>query len=148
MTRTADLEQLTAKFLGAMHLTLTPTITEAEDHVRIDLTGPDAYLLLEKKGTVLDALQLVMGKVAERTLNLDKRLVVDCEQFRSGTEADLIKAALEVAKTVRLEGRPMQLEPMNPYQRRLVHLALQNEPGVSSQSHGDGFLKRITISPV
>ncbi len=147
MHATSELEQIVRTFIEKMNLSLTPAISEDDDTVRVDLTGPDAYLLLERRGSVLDALQLLMGKVAETRLGLDKRFVVDCEGYRRKTEDELVQAALRAAEQVRKLGHPVELEPMNSYERRLIHVALQKEPGVSTESQGDGFIKKIIISP-
>ncbi|HKY31523.1 MAG TPA: R3H domain-containing nucleic acid-binding protein [Candidatus Polarisedimenticolia bacterium] len=147
MDRRHDIEELARRFLDAMKLSLTASVTEEPDSFQVDLGGPDAYLLLERKGGVLDALQLVMGKVAEARLQLDKRLVVDCEGYRKGRDAELVQIALSAADKVRKLRQPMELAPMNPYERRLVHLALAEQEGVASASQGDGFLKRILITP-
>ncbi len=147
MDRLSELEGLVQTFLEAMNLSLTHTCSEDEDCIRVDLEGPDSYLLLERRASALDALQLILGKVASRRLDLEKRLVVDCEGHRRGYEQRLVETAVRTAEKVRQIGECLELEPMNPYERRLVHIALQKEPGVASESHGDGFLKRILISP-
>lgn len=147
MDRPREVERLTQTFLEAMGLSLTPTVSEQEDSIQIDLSGPDSYLLLERKGSVLEAMQLLLGKVAESELGAGKRVVVDCDGYRREREQALIDEALQVAEKVRRLGAPIELEPLNPYERRLVHLAISEEPGVASESQGDGFLKRIVISP-
>lgn len=147
MDRLSDVEELVLTFLQAMDMSLTATVTEEKDCLRVDLEGPDSFLLLERKGSLLDALQLILSKVAARKLELEKRLVVDCEGHRRGCEQELVETAVRTAERVRELGQCLELEPMNPYERRLVHLALQEEPGVATESQGDGFLKRIIISP-
>jgi spoIIIJ-associated protein len=122
-------------------------VTEHDDSYHVDLRGPDSYLLRERQGSVLEALQLLLAKVAETRLGLDRRVVVDCEGFRQGRDQQLIDLALSAADKVRRSGKPVELAPMNPYERRLVHLAIAEEPGVATESQGDGFLKRILITP-
>src|SRR5678816_3644199 len=90
MDRQNDIEQLALTFIKAMQLSLTPSVTETEDSIQINLSGADAYLLMERKGSVLEALQLLIGRVAESQLGLDKRLVVDCEGFRKDREQDRV----------------------------------------------------------
>jgi len=148
MHKVAEVEGIVRTFLDAMGLSLDAVVTEADDHVAVDLSGQDAYLLLERKGMVLEALQLLMGKVAETRLGLEKRLVVDCQGYRRGQEEELIAAARRTAADVRHRREPMELAPMNPYERRLVHIALKDEEGIVTESSGDGFLKVIVISPV
>ncbi len=147
MDKRRELEELTGTFLKAMHLSLQVEASERDDSYRVDLQGPDAYLMLERQGSVLEALQLVLSKVAEVKLGLEKRLVVDCDGYRQGRDQELVDMARAAAEKVRKSGQPLELALMNPYERRLVHVALSEEPGVATESQGDGFLKRILISP-
>ena len=142
-----EVEEITHAFLGAMNLSLTPAITETEDRIQIDLSGPDAYLLLERKGSVMEALQLLLAKVAESRTGLTKRIVLDCEGYRGGRDNELAELAHTAAEQVRKSHQAVEMEPLNSYERRIVHITLANEPGVSSHSEGDGFLKRIIVSP-
>ena len=147
MDKQHELRELTETFLRAMKLSLEMEVSEQDDSYRIDLRGADSYLLQERQGNVLEALQILLGKVAETRLGLDKRVVVDCEGFRQGRDQELIDLALSAADKVRRSGQPVELAPMNPYERRLVHLAIADEAGVATESQGDGFLKRILITP-
>jgi len=143
-----EVEEIAHAFLDAMHLSLTPTVTETDDRIQVDLAGPDAYLLLERKGSVMEALQLLLAKVAESRTGLTKRVVLDCEGYRGGRDSELADLAIMTAEKVRKTRQPVQMEPLNSYERRIVHLTLADEPGVSSHSEGEGFLKRIIVSPV
>jgi|SRR5688572_17983326 len=147
MDKQHELRELTETFLRAMKLSLDMEVSEQDDCYRIDLRGADSYLLQERQGNVLEALQILLAKVAETRLGLDKRVVVDCEGFRQGRDQELIDLALSAADKVRRSGQPVELAPMNPYERRLVHLAIADEAGVATESQGDGFLKRILITP-
>jgi len=147
MDKPHELRELTETFLRAMKLSLEMEVSEQDDCYRIDLHGADSYLLRERQGNVLEALQILLAKVAETRLGLEKRVVVDCEGFRQGRDQELIDLALAAADKVRRSGQPVELAPMNPYERRLVHLAIADEAGVATESQGDGFLKRILITP-
>ncbi len=150
MSLPEGVEELTQTFLREIGLNLTPTFRETPEAIWVELEGPDNYLLLERQGIVLESLQLLMGKVAARQLNLAKRLVVDCEGRRRQEEEDLLHQALQAAEQVRRDGRQQELPPMNAYDRRLVHLELAQIEGVSTSSvdvpGGEG-LKKIVISP-
>lgn len=148
MDKRLELQELTGTFLKAMKLSLEMEVTEQGDSFHVDLRGPDSYLLRERQGSVLEALQLLLAKVAETRLGLDKRVVVDCDGYRQGRDQQIVDLALSAADKVRRSGQPVELAPMNPYERRLVHLAIADEPGVATESQGDGFLKRILITPV
>lgn len=147
MDRLREVEQLAQEFLDAMKLSLAANVTETETQITVDLSGADSYLLLERKGAVLEALQLLMGRVAESLPGFDKRLMIDCDGYRRGLETQLVEEARSTAEKVRKSGQAMELAPMNPYERRLVHIALQDEEGISAASSGEGFIKTIVISP-
>jgi spoIIIJ-associated protein len=147
MDKRHELEELTGTFLQAMKLSLEMEVTERDDSFHVDLRGPDSYLLRERQGSVLEALQLLLAKVAETRLGVEKRVVVDSEGFRQGRDQQIIDLALSAADKVRRSGQPVELAPMNPYERRLVHVAIADEQGVATESQGDGFLKRILITP-
>jgi len=141
-----ELTELARIFVEGMGINLSISVTEQEDHYRIDLEGEDAWLLVEKKAAPLDALQLLVGKVAEKRFRLDKRIVVDCDGVRRARESDLQEMARAAAEKVIRLSTPIELEPMNPYERRLVHLALTDQEGVQTSSVGEGYLKRVQIS--
>jgi spoIIIJ-associated protein len=104
--------------------------------------GPDKQLLLWKDGELLLALQHVLNKLST------EKVQVDCEFFRKRKEKKIHEYALQAAQHVRQSGRNEILELMNPYERRLVHIAVNQIPGITSESLGDGFLKRVKIFPV
>jgi spoIIIJ-associated protein len=103
--------------------------------------------MLEKKAAGLDAFQLILAKVAERKLGAERRVIVDCQGHRRDRDQALEKLARDAAEKVRRTSQAMELEPMNPYERRLVHLALSEIQGVATSSIGDGFIKRVRITP-
>jgi len=147
MDRLHELEELARSLLEPLGLKLTVSAAAEQDNDRLELDGPDAWLMVEKKGAGLDAFQFILGKVAERKFGPERRVVVDCQGHRRGRDEQVEKSAREAAERVRKTSQPVELEPMNPYERRLVHLALSDAKGVSTSSVGDGFIKRVRISP-
>jgi len=146
--RLRELDELARTFLDAMRLSLTARVSEDDESFTVDLEGADSYLLLERKARVLDALQMILGKVAQRRLGLEKRVVVDCEGHRLGRRRELEQIALNAAEKARKMREPVELAPMNSYERRIVHLALKEAGDVETASLGDGFLKSVVIKPV
>ena len=104
--------------------------------------GPDKQLLLWKDGQLLLALQHVLNKIS------GEKVQVDCEFFRKRKEKKIHEYALQAAQQVRQTGRNEILELMNPYERRIVHIAVNQVAGITSESLGDGFLKRVKVFPV
>ena len=112
------------------------------------MRGPDDRLIIGRHGDVLDAFQYLVSRMFVRDPGFEGiRIAVDCAGYRHRHDQDLEDRARSVADRVRRSGEAVQLEPMNPYQRRVVHIALRDEPGIKTFSTGEGFLRRLTIGP-
>lgn len=110
------------------------------------MRGADDRLIIGRHGDVLDAFQYLLGRMFVKDAAFEGiRISVDCSGYRHRHDQDLEERARGVADRVRRSGIAVQLEPMNPYQRRIVHLALREEPGIKTFSTGEGFLRRLTI---
>ncbi len=133
--------------LAAMGLQLTADQEETADHVRINLSGDGADVLLRRKGEVLDALQVIVNTAFRRDARGDRHYVIDALEFRRGKDAELRQMAQFLIEKVKLNGAPQEIGPLNPYARRIVHLAVSEDPAVTSESIGDAFLKTVVISP-
>src|SRR6185436_2094347 len=104
--------------------------------------------LADSNGQVLEALQYLVSKMVSRMLTDNVRVLVDAGAFRRGRDEALRERALAAAEQARADGRKLRLDPLNPYERRVVHLALKEVGGVRTYSIGRGYLKRVTIEPV
>jgi spoIIIJ-associated protein len=134
------------KVTGAMGLDLEVTVEENDDHVRLNLAGDEADALLRRKGETLDALQVVVNTAFRRDARGDRHYVVDALGFRKGKDAELRQMAQFLMDKVRQSGEPQEIGPLNPYARRIVHLAVTEDTSLSSESIGDAFLKTVVIS--
>jgi len=132
--------------VGAMGLDLSVDVEETPDNVRLNLTGEGADLLLRRKGDALDALQIIVNTVFRRDARGDRHYVVDALGFRKGKDTELRQMALLLMDKVRTTGVPQEMEPLNPYARRIVHLTVAEGEGLTSESIGDAFLKSVVIS--
>jgi len=130
----------------AMGLDLEPDLEETPDHLRVNLTGEGADSLLQRRGEALDALQVIVNTVFGRDARGDRHYVVDALGFRKGKDAELKQMALQLMDKVRTSGATQEIGPLNPYARRIVHLAVAEDEQLSSESIGDAFLKTIQIS--
>jgi spoIIIJ-associated protein len=130
------------KLLEVFPLEVTYQIRRKSDIVFVIFDGADKQLLLWKDGQLLLALQHVLNKISSQ------KVQVDCEFFRKRKEKRLREYAQQVARQVSDSGRNEILDLMNPYERRIVHIAVNQIPGIASESLGEGFLKRIKIYPV
>jgi spoIIIJ-associated protein len=132
--------------VGAMGLTLTPTIEETPDGTRINMEGEDGGVLVRRGGEGLQALQHLAATAFRKQLGEDSRIVVDCNGFRKDKDAELKQMALYMVEKARSSGVPQEMGPLNPYERRIVHLAIAEDPAATSESIGDAFMKTVIIS--
>jgi spoIIIJ-associated protein len=128
-------------------LNLTPRILQGEDRLEVDLSGEDVDWCFADDGELVGSVEHLLPRLI-RSLAGEAPLVrVDCDNFQEIREERLRSLAQQVAEEVRRKGRPRTLEPMNPADRRIVHITLADDPGVVSESSGDGYFKRVTIRP-
>jgi spoIIIJ-associated protein len=131
---------------GAMGLDLQVEIEETPDNIRLNLTGDGAEALLGRRGETLDALQVIDNTAFRRDARGDRHYVVDAMGFRKDKDAELRQITQSLMAKVRSSGAPQEIGPLNPYARRIVHLAVAEDTGLSSESIGDAFLKSVVIS--
>jgi spoIIIJ-associated protein len=131
--------------LTAMGLPLEIAITDTPDSVRVDLTGEQGEVLLRRRAEALDALQHIVNTAFRRELKDDRTFVVDCMGYRQAKDTELRQMARFMMERAKASG-PQEMGPLNPYARRLVHLTVAEDPGMSSESIGDAFLKTVIIS--
>jgi spoIIIJ-associated protein len=115
--------------------------------VFIDIMGRDLGLLIGRRGENLSQFQYLVNLLLNRQTDDWVRAIVDVEGYRIRREESLIGLAERVGRQVARNRRPISLEPMPPNERRVVHLTLQNQPDVSTESSGDEPLRRVTINP-
>jgi spoIIIJ-associated protein len=121
--------------------------TEDDRQVIIDLSGPDKNLLLDNKGQLLSSLQYLLSKIFSNDRGFQSKVILDCDGYRKLREKELREIARKGASIAKSKGREYLLGFMNPYERRLIHITLKNDPGVTTKSRGDKFIKRVAIIP-
>lgn len=134
-----------AQALGAnCHL----DVREDETAVVASLSGPDAGLLIGRRGRTIDAVQQVVGAIAYRAQTEPRKaVVVDVASYRARREARLADTARRAAERVRRTGETVALEPMTPTERRLVHLSLRDVEGVTTRSEGEEPYRHVVVFP-
>ena len=145
-TLTSDIAKFVQTVVGAMGADLMATVEETPEATRINLDGEDGGVLVRRGGEGLQALQHLVATAFRRQLGDDNRIVVDCNNYRRDKDAELKKMAKFVADKAKSSGAPQEMGPLNPYERRIVHLAIAEDPTVSSESIGDAFMKTVIIS--
>ena len=134
------------RFNEAIGLTSPVAVEPSPDGPRLNLTGEDAELLVRHRGEPLKALQHVVDMAFGRHLDDDKRVFIDALGYRKGKDLELRQMAKYLAGKAKETGLDQQLGPLNPYERRIVHMAAAEIPGVFTESIGDAFTKTVTIS--
>jgi spoIIIJ-associated protein len=120
---------------------------EEPSTVFIDILGRDLGMLIGRRGEHLAQLQYMINVLANKHLDTWTRVIIDVEGYRSRREESLIGLAQRVARQVARNRRPISLEPMPPNERRVVHVALRDDPNVTTSSAGEAALRRVTIYP-
>ncbi len=111
----------------------------------LDISSEYSSIIIGKKGKNLDAIQLIVNVYAGQLQN-HMKVMVDSENYRMRHEEFLVRLAFKTAQSVKKSGRSKLLEPMNPFERRLVHTALNGIEGIETKSEGEGLFKQVRIS--
>lgn len=123
-------------------------LKEGESKVYVELASKmHSGLIIGKKGKTLESLQFLINLIVNHKTGSDKKIILDIESYRAKRERALKKMSREIAFKVIKTGKPWTLEPMNPFERRLVHLTLQNDSRVTTKSEGQGIYRKVTILP-
>ena len=136
---------LNAIFDGA-GLDLRAQIDAEEAGCFLNIEGTDSSLLLSEGGELLEALQHILNQAFGRVLAKEERIVCDVENFRATREAELRAMARHAAERVRSSGVPFTFGPMNPNERRVIHMALAEETDLHTESVGEGTARRLKVS--
>jgi spoIIIJ-associated protein len=143
---TQSVSQFLERFTTALGVTSTVVVEQTVDGPRLNLTGDDVEILVRHRGEPLKALQTVVDTAFGRSLPGEQRIFVDALEYRKGKDVELRRMAKLLAEKAQQTGLDQQLGPLNPYERRLVHLAVAEIPGATTESIGDAFSKTVLIS--
>lgn len=142
----ATVVQFLHRFTAALGIENDVAAEESPEGLRLNLSGDQAEILIRHRGEALKALQHVVDTAFGRELEDGKRIFIDALEYRKGKDIELGKMAKFLAEKVKQTGLDQQLGPLNPYERRIVHLAVAEIPGVTTESIGDAFSKTVIIS--
>lgn len=133
---------------GAMNMTVVidTAFDETENTLDINLSGDEMGVLIGKRGATLDSLQYLVSLVVNKGREDYIRVKVDTENYRERRKETLENLAKNVAFKVKKTRRALSLEPMNPYERRIIHAALQNDKYVTTHSEGEEPNRKVVIS--
>ena len=128
-----------------LEVTIEMTVDEEESVIDINLVGDDMGVLIGKRGQTLDSLQYLVSLVAKKEGGKFYRVKLDTENYRDRRKATLESLAKNIAYKVKRTRRPVSLEPMNPYERRIIHSALQGDKYVSTKSEGEEPFRHVVV---
>ena len=121
-------------------------VEETADGPRLNISGDHAELLVRHRGEPLKALQHIVDMAWGRSVDGEKRIFVDALAYRKGKDIELRQMAKLLAEKAKQTGLDQELGPLNPYERRIVHMAVAEVPGATTESIGDAFAKVVHIS--
>jgi len=132
--------------LNSMNVKAEIKIKEEKDSINITLIGPDMGIIIGYRGETLDSLQYLVSLIVNKGHEGEyKRVILDTENYRFKREETLKRLASKMASRVKISGKQIKLEPMNPYERRIIHSALQDNPYVVTFSEGDEPYRRVVV---
>lgn len=134
------------RFNDALGISSPIDVQQSDDGLRINLSGDEAEVLVRHRGEPLKALQHVVDMAFGRASGEDLRIFIDALSYRHGKDMELQQMAVFLAEKAKQTGIDQQLGPLNPYERRLVHMAVAEVTGAATESIGDAFSKTVQIS--
>ena len=125
---------------------ITTEYSEEDNTINVDLAGPEMGIIIGKRGSTLDSLQYLTNLALNRRINEYTRVKIDTEDYRRRRKETLENLAKNMAYKVKRNKRPVSLEAMNPYERRVIHYALQNDEYVTTHSEGEEPYRHVVIT--
>ncbi len=121
-------------------------VEDNDERVLIEIESPDSAMIIGRQGKNLEAIQTIVNVALNRDAEVWTKVAIDIGNYRYRKERQLKRTALQAAGHVRRTKRSVVLDPMNPFERRIIHMTLKQEPNVITESEGDGLIKSIKVS--
>jgi len=118
---------------------------DVDGKIYIELSSSESGILIGKRGSTLDSLQFLLNVMVDSKIRHGRKIILDIESYRDKREMSLVRLGKSIASSVARTGKSRLLEPMNPYERRIIHMALQKDEKVFTRSEGNGTYKRVRI---
>jgi spoIIIJ-associated protein len=117
------------------------------ERIILSIEGDQSGILIGRKGRTLDALQFIVSKIVNKSLDQKVRVVIDSENYRERRKEALVEMALKIGEKAKRIKKPITTGPLNPHDRRIIHLALRDDQDLDTKSRGEGVLKKVLIIP-
>jgi len=141
-----NIREFLGKVFDAMELEVEIVITNEDSVYNVDLKGADMGVLIGKRGQTLDSLQYLANLAVNKNTEEHVKVKIDTEDYRNRRKETLENLAKNIAYKVKRTKKSVSLEPMNPYERRIIHSALQNDKYVTTHSEGDEPFRRVVVT--
>ena len=132
--------------LDEMGIECEITSETTDGNIYLTVSTPNAGLLIGRRGRTLNSIQHLLNCIVNRSSLVKRRVIVDAEQYRERREEILVNLANKFASRVKATGQEVVVEPMNPQDRRIIHLALQDDDQIATFSRGDGSFRSVVIT--
>ncbi|MBN2797313.1 MAG: protein jag [Clostridia bacterium] len=149
VTKRMNIEEIAKDFilklLGTMDVEVKLSVKLKQNNLYIDMDGPEMAILIGRRGQTLDSLQYLVSLVVNKDREDYIRVILDTENYRQKRKDTLERLAFKLAKRAKKINKSITLEPMNPYERRIIHSALQNNKFVTTKSEGEEPFRKVVI---
>jgi spoIIIJ-associated protein len=133
--------------LMRMQIESPVSVEETEEAIMLNIKGNGSGLLIGKRGQNLDAIQYIVNKAVHHSVNGHKMIIIDTEEYRGRREESLVALAMKLGEKVKKTKKPVTIGHMNAHDRRVIHLAMQNDATLTTKSRGEGEYRKIVILP-
>jgi len=140
-------KEILEELLKGMEIDAGVSAKEIEDYISLEITTPDSALVIGRQGKTLGALQYLVNLIINKESEERIKVILDTEGYRERRKARLIELATRLAQRAKEENTEVFLEPMNPYERRIIHTTLAEDPDVETESVGEGMERQVVIMP-
>ncbi|MGD2124599.1 MAG: RNA-binding cell elongation regulator Jag/EloR [Desulfobacteraceae bacterium] len=140
-------EETLRNILALIPVEATVSADQGDGRINLHIEGDRSGLLIGRKGKTLDALQFIVNKIVNKALDRKLNIVLDSENYRKRRKDSLTQLALKMGDKAKRIKKPVTTNPLNPHDRRIVHLALKEDEGLDTKSRGEGLLKKVVIIP-
>ncbi|MBN2846021.1 MAG: protein jag [Deltaproteobacteria bacterium] len=146
-TISKEAQEMLEGILSRMGIDFPVNAAREDEYVVLDIKGDGSGLLIGRGGQTLDALQYIVNKALNKNGRDRKRIILDTENYRKKKEKNLIALAEKLGAKAKRMRKSVTVSPMNAHDRRIIHLALQNDKGLTTKSRGEGAFRKIIIVP-
>lgn len=146
-SRVEKVEEYFRSVCSAMGVDVEIAVREEGEYIHVDITGQEAGMLIGHHGQTLEAMQYLANLATAKLADEGGRVLLDVEGYRKRREETLVRLASRLSDRVKRSGESVALEPMSAHERRVIHVALQDDPDVTTGSEGDEPFRRVVIQP-